>query len=114
MAFSFASKLDNGVPQRMVSCHTALVDGYVIEGTCARRRHPSPARGASRCGRAWQCQECPMVRQAWALKRTARPTMSTLIHEVMVRPRSFRVTRKDERVQDGTHVPEPYAAHSSR
>lgn len=25
-------KLDKGVPQRMVSCHTALVDGYVIEG----------------------------------------------------------------------------------
>lgn len=25
-------KRDNGVPQRMVSCHTALVDGYVIEG----------------------------------------------------------------------------------
>ncbi len=25
-------KLDNGVPQRMVSCHTGLVDGYVIEG----------------------------------------------------------------------------------
>lgn len=25
-------KLDNGVPQRMVSCHTALVEGYVIEG----------------------------------------------------------------------------------
>ena len=25
-------KLDTGVPQRMVSCHTALVDGYVIEG----------------------------------------------------------------------------------
>ncbi|HRK19181.1 DUF411 domain-containing protein [Ruixingdingia sedimenti] len=25
-------KLDNGVPPRMVSCHTALVDGYVIEG----------------------------------------------------------------------------------
>ena len=25
-------KVDNGVPQRMVSCHTALVDGYVIEG----------------------------------------------------------------------------------
>ncbi|PZX12477.1 hypothetical protein LX81_03581 [Palleronia aestuarii] len=25
-------KLDNGVPQRMVSCHTAMVDGYVIEG----------------------------------------------------------------------------------
>jgi len=25
-------KLDNGVPQRMVSCHTAIVDGYVIEG----------------------------------------------------------------------------------
>jgi hypothetical protein len=25
-------KLDNGVPQRMVSCHTATVDGYVIEG----------------------------------------------------------------------------------
>ena len=25
-------KLDNGVPQRMVSCHTALIDGYVIEG----------------------------------------------------------------------------------
>ncbi|WP_121066520.1 DUF411 domain-containing protein [Chachezhania antarctica] len=25
-------KLDHGVPQRMVSCHTALVDGYVIEG----------------------------------------------------------------------------------
>ena len=25
-------KLDMGVPQRMVSCHTALVDGYVIEG----------------------------------------------------------------------------------
>lgn len=25
-------KLDNGVPQRMVSCHTALVNGYVIEG----------------------------------------------------------------------------------
>ena len=25
-------KLDNGVPQRMVSCHTALIEGYVIEG----------------------------------------------------------------------------------
>ena len=25
-------KLDNGVPQRMVSCHTGLIDGYVIEG----------------------------------------------------------------------------------
>jgi hypothetical protein len=25
-------KLDHGVPQRMVSCHTALVDDYVIEG----------------------------------------------------------------------------------
>lgn len=25
-------KLDNGVPQRMVSCHTAQVDGYIIEG----------------------------------------------------------------------------------
>ena len=25
-------KLDNGVPQRMVSCHTGLVEGYVIEG----------------------------------------------------------------------------------
>ena len=25
-------KLDQGVPQPMASCHTALVDGYVIEG----------------------------------------------------------------------------------
>ena len=25
-------KLDNAVPQRMVSCHTGLVEGYVIEG----------------------------------------------------------------------------------
>ncbi|MEM5469793.1 MAG: DUF411 domain-containing protein [Paracoccaceae bacterium] len=25
-------KLDMGVPQRMVSCHTGLVEGYVIEG----------------------------------------------------------------------------------
>ncbi|QDI74396.1 MULTISPECIES: DUF411 domain-containing protein [Leisingera] len=25
-------KLDNGVPQRMVSCHTGLTEGYVIEG----------------------------------------------------------------------------------
>lgn len=25
-------KLDNGVPQRMVSCHTGEVDGYIIEG----------------------------------------------------------------------------------
>ena len=25
-------KLDSGVPQRMVSCHTGLVEGYVIEG----------------------------------------------------------------------------------
>lgn len=25
-------KLDSGVPQRMISCHTALIDGYVIEG----------------------------------------------------------------------------------
>ena len=25
-------KLDNGVPKRMASCHTARVDGYVIEG----------------------------------------------------------------------------------
>jgi hypothetical protein len=25
-------KLDNGVPQKMMSCHTAKVDGYVIEG----------------------------------------------------------------------------------
>lgn len=25
-------KLEKGVPQRMVSCHTGLVEGYVIEG----------------------------------------------------------------------------------
>lgn len=25
-------KLDNGVPQRMVSCHTGLIERYVIEG----------------------------------------------------------------------------------
>ena len=25
-------KIDSGVPQNMMSCHTALVDGYVIEG----------------------------------------------------------------------------------
>jgi len=25
-------KLDNGVPPKMVSCHTAMVEGYVIEG----------------------------------------------------------------------------------
>ena len=25
-------KTDNGVPQQTFSCHTALVDGYVIEG----------------------------------------------------------------------------------
>ncbi len=25
-------KLESGVPQRMVSCHTAFLDGYVIEG----------------------------------------------------------------------------------
>tara|TARA_R110002049_G_scaffold257145_1_gene432542 strand:- start:219 stop:551 length:333 start_codon:yes stop_codon:yes gene_type:complete len=25
-------KLNNGVPQRMVSCHAGLIDGYVIEG----------------------------------------------------------------------------------
>lgn len=25
-------KLDKGVPQRMISCHTAIVDGFVIEG----------------------------------------------------------------------------------
>ena len=25
-------KLDNGVPRRMVSCHTGLIDGYIIEG----------------------------------------------------------------------------------
>ena len=25
-------KLDNGIPQRMTSCHTGKVDGYMIEG----------------------------------------------------------------------------------
>lgn len=25
-------KLDNGIPQRMISCHTAEIDGYLIEG----------------------------------------------------------------------------------
>ena len=25
-------KLDNGVPQRMVSCHTAEIEGYIVEG----------------------------------------------------------------------------------
>lgn len=25
-------KLDNGIPQNMISCHTAKVDGYMIEG----------------------------------------------------------------------------------
>lgn len=25
-------KIDSGIPQRMTSCHTAFVDGYVIEG----------------------------------------------------------------------------------
>jgi len=26
-------KLDNGVPQRMVSCHTGLIEGYVMYGS---------------------------------------------------------------------------------
>lgn len=25
-------KVDNGVPQRMVSCHTAEIEGYIVEG----------------------------------------------------------------------------------
>ena len=25
-------KLDNGIPQNMISCHTAKVEGYMIEG----------------------------------------------------------------------------------
>lgn len=25
-------KMDNGIPQEMISCHTAQVDGYMIEG----------------------------------------------------------------------------------
>ncbi|MAZ83766.1 DUF411 domain-containing protein [Martelella mediterranea] len=25
-------KLDNGIPQRMISCHTADVEGYIVEG----------------------------------------------------------------------------------
>ena len=28
-------KAENGVPANLASCHTAIIDGYVIEGTCA-------------------------------------------------------------------------------
>jgi len=58
-----------------VSCHTAQVDGYVIEGHVpADDMKPRWPSGPTRL--AWRCPACPSVRPAWARKAHARLTTS--------------------------------------
>ena len=40
-------KIDAGVPPRMSSCHTALIDGYVVEGHIPGRARQAAAGGAA-------------------------------------------------------------------
>jgi hypothetical protein len=41
-----AVKAVNGVPDKLQSCHTATVGGYIVEGHHPSRRCPPPAGGA--------------------------------------------------------------------
>jgi len=67
-------KLDNSVSQRMVSCHTASVDGYVIEGHVPAsdiRRLLASVRTR------WvlRCPRCRSDRPAWISVTAARPSV---------------------------------------
>lgn len=56
-------KTDHGIPLDMISCHTAKIDGYMIEGhvPVSHIRRPLDARPDA-IGHA--VQPCPMVRRA--------------------------------------------------
>jgi len=66
-------KLDNGVPPRMVSCHMALVDGYVIEGHVPA----SDIRRSVRTRWVLRCPRCRSGRPAWIKADGAKPTTSS-------------------------------------
>ena len=58
-------KARHGVPSRVQSCHTGLIDGYVIEGHVPAvdiqrllKERPSVPPGS-------RCQACPSVHPAW-------------------------------------------------
>ena len=66
-------KLDHGVPQKMMSCHTGHAGGYVLEGHV-----PTPA-ASLRSGLTpwvWQFPACPTVHRAWVRRISARPMTS--------------------------------------
>ena len=63
-----------GLPQKLGSCHTALVGGYLIEGhvpagMCASCWRKSPRRSG------WPCPACRWVRREW----TAPPMAAGVI-----------------------------------
>lgn len=66
-----------GMPTKFASCHTALVDGYVMKVTC----RPTTSRsccGAGPMRLAWPRPACRWARPAWTAPNTrARLTRTT-------------------------------------
>ena len=65
-----------GLPSDLSSCHTGVVDGYVVEGHVpaehvARLLEERPAERW-----AWPCPGCPSARPAWRWATAATPTTS--------------------------------------
>lgn len=71
-----AARTRLGMPQKFGSCHTALIQGYVIEGHV-------PATDIQRLSRkspkpwAWRCRACPLVHPAWMVSPTEDAVMPT-------------------------------------
>lgn len=69
-------KIEVGVPQRMISCHTGMA-----EGTCSRAMFPPQTSAAclpnGRTQSDWPCPACPTDRPAWARYRSERRMSST-------------------------------------
>ena len=67
-------KIESGIPKDMMSCHTAKIDGYFIEGHV-------PASDIKRLieerpdALGWQYRQCLTARPGWDLKTSVKPTM---------------------------------------
>ena len=87
-------KSESGIPKDMMSCHTAKIGGYFIEGHV-------PASDIKRLieerpdaiGR--QYRQCPTARPGWDLKTSVRPLMCSLFWLTVPR-RYFNIIRKQE------------------
>ena len=73
-----AVKAAHGVPADLLSCHTAVVDGYVIEGHVPVADIERLLAERPRALPGSRSQACPSDRRVWNMAITGRPIRSSL------------------------------------